>query len=59
MQKVCWSQHNTNSSAVCICSTAGTAPEFAKRPSNVMAPLNGEAKFEVEVSGEPLPDVKW
>ena len=39
--------------------TAGTAPDFVKKPDNCTAPLKGDAKFEATLSGEPYPDVKW
>ena len=39
--------------------TAGTAPDFVKKPDSCTAPLKGDAKFEATLSGEPYPDVKW
>ncbi len=39
--------------------TAGKIPDFIKKPTNVSAPLKGEAKFEIEIDGEPEPEVKW
>jgi hypothetical protein len=35
------------------------APDFTKKPQSVTAPLDQDAVFEVEVDGEPLPEVKW
>lgn len=34
-------------------------PIFDKKPVNTVAPLNGEAKFDIAFSGKPTPEVKW
>lgn len=35
------------------------APDFLKKPSDTTTPQGQDAVFEVEVDGEPLPEVKW
>ena len=40
-------------------STAGVAAEIVRKPSNTLAPLGTDARFEIELCGEPEPEVKW
>lgn len=41
------------------CITVTVAPEFTKKPKSTVTPMGGDAVFEVEVSGEPEPEVTW
>ena len=38
---------------------AGKAAEIVSKPKSTVVPVGGDAKFEVEVDGEPEPEVKW
>ncbi|KAK2158172.1 hypothetical protein LSH36_175g03003 [Paralvinella palmiformis] len=37
----------------------GVAAEIVRKPSNTLAPLGTDARFEIELCGEPEPEVKW
>ena len=39
--------------------TAQKAPDFVKKPTSASGPVGGQAKFEVQIDGEPEPEVKW
>ena len=44
---------------VTICLSAAKRPELKRKLMNVLVPEGGNAKFECQVDGMPMPQVTW